>query len=60
MKFKIQKAKPKPKFVMSAMFRIPDHLQEPFNKTMIASNLSAQQLLEQMVKYCLDNLDFEE
>lgn len=57
MSFKIKKAKPKPKFVMSAMFRIPDTLQERFNLAMQDSNLSAQQLLEQMVEHCLKEIE---
>ena len=53
--FKVKSNNAKKAQEMSVMFRVPDHLREPFFKTADSNNLSGQQLLEQMVEFCLEN-----
>lgn len=55
MNYKIpQKSKKKDDLVKSVMFRIPVDLLESFNKALKQSNISAQLLVEDMVRHCLE------
>lgn len=56
MKYTIPKNKiPKNDMVKSVMFRLPIDLYEPFNQALKESDMSAQALVEDMVRFCLQN-----
>lgn len=61
MKYKlpIKAEKPDSNLVKSVMYRIPADILYLFNESLSKSNLSAQQLLDSMVRHCLRNLDKE-
>lgn len=51
MKFKV----PKKKQQEMVLFRIPADIKDEFNKLMKETNTSGQQLVHQMVRFCLEN-----
>jgi len=51
-----KKERPKDENVKSVMFRLPVDLLLPFNEVLKKSNLSAQLLVEDMVRHCLNEV----
>jgi len=58
MKYKLPKTKDKPDGrIKSVMFRLPLEMIAPFNQAVRLSGLSAQMVVESMVRHCLDEVD---